>query len=117
MEPIAQPLHLRRFDPTPRAIAPAEVNPDAALIFDVRREADFNASGEIVPGALWKNPDRIDAWIGAVPLTLDLVVYCVRGGAVSSQVVDRLRRIGAKARYIEGGLDAWKAAGGRLARK
>lgn len=117
MEPIAQPLHLRRFDPTPRAIAPAEVNPDAALIFDVRREADFNASGEIVPGALWKNPDRIDAWIGAVPLTLDLVVYCVRGDTVSRQVVDRLRRIGAKARYIEGGLDAWKAAGGRLARK
>jgi rhodanese-related sulfurtransferase len=117
MEPIAQPLHLRRFDATPRAVAPAEVNPDALLIFDVRREADFNASGEIIPGALWKNPERIDAWIGAVPLTLDLVVYCEHGDALSRQVVDQLRRIGAKARYIEGGLDAWKAAGGRLARK
>jgi rhodanese-related sulfurtransferase len=117
MEPIAQPLHLRRFDATPRAIAPAAVNPDATLIFDVRREADFNASGELIPGALWKNPERIDAWIGAVPLTLDLVVYCEHGDAVSRQVVDHLRRIGAKARYIEGGLEAWKAAGGRLARK
>ena len=117
MEPIAQPLHLRRFDATPRAIAPAAVNPDATLIFDVRREADFNASGELIPGALWNNPERIDAWIGAVPLTLDLVVYCEHGDAVSRQVVDHLRRIGAKARYIEGGLEAWKAAGGRLARK
>ncbi|MEW6118843.1 MAG: rhodanese-like domain-containing protein [Pseudomonadota bacterium] len=101
----------------PRALAPGELNPDATLVFDVRREADFNASNEIIPGALWKNPDMIDAWIGAVPLTLDLVVYCVRGGSVSNLVVDRLQAIGAKARYIEGGIEAYKAAGGKLARK
>ena len=117
MEPIAQPLHLRRFDATPRAIAPAAVNPDATLIFDVRREADFNASGELIPGALWKNPERIDAWIGAVPRTLDVVIYCVRGGAVSNSVVDRLQAAGVKARFIEGGFEAWKAAGGKVAAK
>lgn len=102
---------------TPHTITPFELDLDRTLVFDVRREVDFNASTEIIPGALWKNPDRIDAWIGAVPLTLDLVVYCVRGGAISSMVVDRLQAVGAKARFIEGGIEAYKAAGGRLARK
>lgn len=97
-----------------RTIKPAKVNPDTTLVFDVRREADYAASGEIIPGALWKNPDKIDAWIEAVPRTLDVVVYCVRGGEVSNAVVDRLHAAGVKARYIEGGLEAYKAAGGRI---
>ena len=101
----------------PRTIRPSELDPDATLVFDVRREADYAASSEIIPGALWKNPDKIDAWIGALPRTLDVVVYCVRGGAVSNSVVDRLQAAGVKARFIEGGIEAWKAAGGKIARK
>ncbi|HMA12231.1 MAG TPA: rhodanese-like domain-containing protein [Steroidobacteraceae bacterium] len=100
-----------------RVIKPARLDPDAVLVFDVRREADYAASTEAIPGALWKNPDKIDAWIGAVPRTVDVVVYCVRGGEVSNQVVDRLQAAGVKARYVEGGLEAYKAAGGKLARK
>ena len=101
----------------PRTIAPGKVDPDAALVFDVRREADYAASNEIIPGAMWKNPDKIDAWIGALPLTLDVVIYCVRGGSVSNSVVDRLQAAGVKARFIEGGIEAYKAAGGKIARK
>ena len=86
-------------------------------MFDVRRESDYAASNETIPGALWKNPDKIDAWIGAVPRTLDVVIYCVRGGAVSNDVVDRLQAAGVKARFIEGGLEAWKAAGGKVVPK
>lgn len=82
-----------------------------------RREADYAASNEIIPGALWKNPDKIDAWIGALPLTQDVVIYCVRGGTVSNSVVDRLQAAGIKARFIEGGLEAYKLAGGKIARK
>lgn len=100
-----------------RTIKPTKVNPDRTLVFDVRREADYAASDETIPGALWKNPDKIDAWIEAVPRTLDVVVYCVRGGEVSNAVVDRLQAAGVKARYIEGGLEAYKAAGGKVDRK
>lgn len=100
-----------------RTIKPAKVDPDATLVFDVRRETDYLASNEIIPGALWKNPDKIDAWVGAVPRTLDVVIYCVRGGALSNTVVDRLHAAGVKARYIEGGLEAYKAGGGKIARK
>jgi rhodanese-related sulfurtransferase len=124
MEPGTQPLKrcgcgtpTEKCPDLPRTIAPAKLDPDATLVFDVRREADFAASSEIIPGAMWKNPDKIDAWIGAVPLTLDVVIYCVRGGSVSNSVVDRLQAAGVKARYIEGGIEAWKAAGGKLVRK
>ena len=101
----------------PRTIAPADLDPDTTLVFDVRRESDYAASNESIPGALWKNPDKIDAWIEAVPRTLDVVIYCVRGGSVSNSVVDRLQAAGVKARFIEGGLEAYKAAGGKVAKK
>ena len=124
MEPGTQPLKrcgcgtpTEKCPDLPRTLAPADLNPDATLVFDVRREADYAASNETLLGAMWKNPDKIDAWIGALPLTLDVVVFCVRGGSVSNSVVDRLQAAGVKARYIEGGIEAWKAAGGKIVAK
>jgi rhodanese-related sulfurtransferase len=98
----------------PRTLHPAKLNPDRALVLDVRRAADYAASNEIIPGAFWKDPEKIDAWITALPKTQDVVIYCVRGGSVSNSVIDRLHAEGIKARYIEGGIEAYKAAGGKL---
>ena len=124
MEPTPQPLKrcgcatpTEKCPDAPRTIKAAELDPDTTLVFDVRREADYAASGETIPGAMWKNPDKVDAWIGALPLTLDVVIYCVRGGGVSNSVVDRLQAAGIKARFIEGGIEAFKAAGGEVAAK
>jgi rhodanese-related sulfurtransferase len=124
MEPTAQPLKRcgcgspsEKCEELARTIKPAQLDPDTTLVFDVRREADYAASNETIPGALWKNPDKIDAWIGAVPRTLNVVIYCVRGGSVSNSVVDRLQAAGVKARFIEGGLEAYKAAGGKIVPK
>jgi len=100
-----------------RTIKPENLNPDSVLLLDVRREADHTASNEALPGALWKNPEEIDAWVGALPRTQDVVIYCVRGGGVSNSVVDRLQAEGVKARFIEGGIEAYKAAGGKIATK
>lgn len=100
-----------------RTIKPETLNPDDTLVLDVRREADYTASNETIPGAFWKNPEKIDAWIGALPKTQDVVIYCARGGSVSNSVVDRLQAAGVKARFIEGGLEGYKAAGGRVAPK
>jgi rhodanese-related sulfurtransferase len=100
-----------------RTIKPQDLNPDDTLVLDVRREADYAASNETIPGAFWKNPDKIDAWISALPKSQEVVIYCVRGGEVSNSVVDRLHAEGIKARFIEGGIEAYKAVGGKLARK
>lgn len=124
MEPTPQPLKrcgcgnpTEKCPDLPRTIQPAELNPDTTMVFDVRREADYAASSESIPGAIWKNPEKIDAWIEAMPRTQDVVIYCVRGGGVSNSVVDRLQAAGVKARFIEGGIEAWKAAGGKIVAK
>lgn len=100
-----------------RTIKPENLNPDDALVLDVRREADYAASNETIPGAFWKNPEKIDAWIGALPKKQDVVIYCVRGGSVSSSVVGRLHAEGIKARFVEGGIEGYKSAGGKIAKK
>ncbi|MDP1863224.1 MAG: rhodanese-like domain-containing protein [Thiobacillus sp.] len=124
MKPTPQPLKQcgsgsppEKNSNAPRTIPASEVNPDSVLVFDVRREADYAASNEIIPGAMWKNPDKIDIWVNALPRTLDVVIYCVRGGGVSNSVVDRLQAEGVKARFIEGGIEAYKAAGGKVMAK
>ena len=100
------------------------ISPDALkdvlneiVMLDVRRENDYAASGDVMPGSLWRNPEAIDAWLDEVPMDRDVVIYCVRGGSVSNSVVDRLQTAGVRARYIEGGIEGWKAAGGPVVAK
>jgi len=45
------------------------------------------------------------------------VLYCVRGGSVSNSVLDNLRAKQINARFIEGGIVAWKEAGGTVVAK
>ena len=101
------------------SIAPADFRSirHRALVLDVRRKADYDASAEIVPDAFWKDPEQIRRWIGALPKTHDIVVYCVRGGALSQDIAARLRDEGIKARYIVGGLEGYKTAGGKVVAK
>lgn len=90
---------------------------EQATVLDVRRRADLDASNEAIPGASWKDPEQIDQWIGAVSKKDDVVIYCVRGGGVSNSVVDRLHAAGVNARFIEGGIEGYKAAGGKVTAK
>ena len=90
---------------------------DSAMVLDVRRKVDIEASTDTVPGASWKDPEQIDQWIGALPKNHDVVIYCVRGGGVSNSVVDRLQAEGVHARFIEGGIEGYKAAGGKVITK
>ena len=90
---------------------------DSAMVLDVRRKADIEASTDTVPGASWKDPEQIDQWIGTLPKNHDVVIYCVRGGGVSNSVVDRLQADGIQARFIEGGIEGYKAADGKVITK
>lgn len=80
---------------------------DVELI-DVRRQTDRDADPEGIAGAQWRDPEQIDQWLGELPQNKDIVIYCVRGGSVSNAVLDRLLAAGHRARYIEGGLAAWR---------
>ena len=78
------------------------------LVLDVRRNADYETDKEMIPGALRRNPEKVDEWVQEMPRDKDVVVYCIRGGSVSNSVVDKLLTAGVSVRYIEGGWEAWK---------
>lgn len=86
-------------------------------LIDIRRSDDFKASDDIVSGAEWKDPAKIDDWISTVPNEGQVIIYCVKGGGVSNSVVDRLQADGINAQFIEGGLEGLKSAGGPIERK
>ncbi len=76
-------------------------------LLDVRRKVDYEASPHKIPGAQWRDPEKIDSWIEELPAGRKTVVYCVKGGSVSQSVTDRLRREGHDAVYLVGGLKSW----------
>ncbi|HYA38526.1 MAG TPA: thiosulfate sulfurtransferase GlpE [Candidatus Methylomirabilis sp.] len=82
------------------------------LLLDVRRRTDYDTDGQKIPGAAWLDPDRLAQWSTALPLDRQIVVYCARGGTVSNSIVDQLQAKGIKACFIEGGIEAWRQAGG-----
>lgn len=87
------------------------------FILDVRRVADRDAAPAHLPGAHWKNPEQLAEWADSLPKDQDIVLYCARGGSVSNGVVDALQAKGLKARFIEGGIEGWKAVGGEVSAK
>ncbi|MDP1606648.1 MAG: rhodanese-like domain-containing protein [Rhodocyclaceae bacterium] len=102
-----------------RTITPAQLQTEFAdkLILDVRRGSDLAASTEQLAGARWQDPEKLADWAGTLPPDKDIIIYCVRGGSVSNGVIDALHAKGLKARFIEGGIEGWKTAGGKLAAK
>ena len=86
-------------------------------VIDVRRKDDLAADNTAIPGATWHDPEQIGTWSESLPNDKEIVLYCVRGGSVSNSVLDTLQAKGLKARYIEGGIAAWKDAGGNIVQK
>jgi rhodanese-related sulfurtransferase len=82
------------------------------LVIDVRRNERFLESPYVVKGSLRRDPARVDDWRNTLPRAASVVVYCVHGHEVSQNVA---RALGA--RYLDGGIEAWRANGGDLLRK
>jgi rhodanese-related sulfurtransferase len=104
-----------------RTITPNDLKPPvekkSVIVLDVRRQNDFASDTVTLPGAHWRNPEQMAEWSKSLPKNQEVVIYCARGGSVSNSVLDQLLGQGFKARFIEGGIEAWKAAGGPTAAK
>jgi rhodanese-related sulfurtransferase len=83
------------------------------MLIDVRRSSDVAADPSSIPGAEWRDPEKVAEWSKDLPRDRPFVVYCVRGGSVSNAVLDVLKDKGVTAQYLEGGLAGWKAAGNK----
>jgi rhodanese-related sulfurtransferase len=82
------------------------------LVIDVRKVPTFLGAPDLIRGALRRDPLRVDEWMRTLPQDADVVVYCVHGHEVSQGAAKALG-----AHYLEGGIEAWRAAGGALAAK
>jgi len=86
----------------------------SVTLLDVRRKADYAAEPDLIPGAAWRDPEQVESWSRELPKERPVVVYCVKGGSVSQSITATLTGQQVNARFIEGGLKAWKEAGGGL---
>lgn len=98
-------------------IANTNKESNEAMILDVRRDNDYEASEEIISKSNWQDPSKMDDWVGSIPKDKQVIIYCVFGGGVSNSVVDRLQAEGINAQFIEGGIEGLKKAGGTVVQK
>ena len=96
---------------TPFSISPSDLLPligtaNAPVLLDVRRDAAFEASAQMIAGSLRCAPQDVAAW-GAANVALhskEIVVYCVYGHNVSADACSCLRALGFKALALAGGI-------------
>ena len=89
----------------------------APFIIDVRREPAFSADTHLIAGATWRDPFSVNDWAKFLPRHRSVLVYCVHGHEISKNTADALCAAGIQARYLQGGIEAWRAAGGVTAKK
>jgi Fe-Mn family superoxide dismutase len=83
-------------------------------LIDARPKHYVSRTQEIAAGATWRDPERVQEWMGELSKTEPVVVYCVYGFHVGCRTAIALREAGFDARYMKGGHYGWKAAGGAV---
>ncbi len=89
----------------------------APLLIDVRRQAAFDVDTQMIAGATWRDPFTVADWAKFLPRHREVVVYCVHGHEISKNAAAALASAGMSARYLEGGIEGWRASGGMLCSK
>jgi superoxide dismutase, Fe-Mn family len=81
-------------------------------IIDTRPRHYTTKAQDIMEGAVWRDPERLEEWIGTLSKTEPVVTFCVYGFHIGCQTATALRNAGFDARYMSGGHYAWKAIKG-----
>ena len=81
-------------------------------IIDTRPRHYSTRAQDMVECAVWRDPERIEDWIGTLSKDEPVVTFCVYGFHIGCQSAAALRKAGFDARYMLGGHYAWKAING-----
>jgi Fe-Mn family superoxide dismutase len=115
---VAPPRRLEQpeFGDLP-AISPEEVQEmlhagRRVQVIDTRPRHYATRAQDIVDGAVWRDPERLEEWIGTLSKDAPVVTFCVYGFHIGCQTAAALRAAGFDARYMAGGHYAWKAIRG-----
>jgi Fe-Mn family superoxide dismutase len=87
-------------------------NGSGAQIIDARQRDHMSRHVDLMAGATWRDPDRVDEWIAQLTPDQPVAVYCAYGFDVGCNVTKTLIERGFDARFVRGGVSAWYAAGG-----
>lgn len=87
--------------------------PGAPTIIDVRTQEDFDADPRLLPASVRRDALAVTGWAPEFA-GHNVVVVCQKGQKLSQGVTAWLLREGIRAETLEGGFDAWSAAGGLL---
>lgn len=81
-------------------------------ILDNRPRHYTTKAPEIMAGAVWRDPERIEEWMGELSKEDPVVTYCVYGFHTGCETAIALRNAGFNASYMTGGHYGWKAMKG-----
>ena len=83
-------------------------------IIDTRPRHYVTKAHDMMAGAVWRDPERLDQWIGELSKSDPVVTFCVYGFHIGCETAASLRKAGFDARYMAGGHYAWKAIKGEV---
>jgi superoxide dismutase, Fe-Mn family len=79
---------------------------------DARPRHYVSRTQDIIEGAVWRDPERVQEWARELSKSDPVIVFCVYGFHVGCSAAAALREAGFDAKYMKGGHSAWKAIGG-----
>src|SRR5258706_7799528 len=83
-------------------------------VIDVRPQHYVSRTQEIIEGAVWRDPERVQEWAGELSKSDPVVVFCMYGFDMGCKTAIALRDAGFDAKYMKGGHSGWRAIGGAL---
>jgi len=92
-------------------------SPRWPVVLDVRRAPAYEKDPETLPAAVRCPPEEVEAFAASLAAGTEAVCVCVHGHEVSQGAASALRARNVAARYLEGGIEAWRAAGAAALRK
>jgi Fe-Mn family superoxide dismutase len=87
------------------------------VVLDVRPAKDYEADKVVIPGALRRDPEKVEEWAKDVPKGKPVLLYCNFGLSVSQDAVAALRQKGIDAAIVGCGMAGWRAIGAPTAPK
>jgi rhodanese-related sulfurtransferase len=87
----------------------ASISADGDTIHSVRlldivaARVSISRQQDIMDGAIWRDPERVDDWVGELSKSEPVVVFCAYGFHVGCKTAIALREKGFDAVYMKGG--------------
>src|SRR5258707_9363907 len=92
-------------------------NGSGVQIVDARQRDHMSRHVDLMAGATWRDPDRVEEWIAELTPRKPPAGYCPDGFPHRANLAEPPSQHGLHPRFVRGGVSAWYASGGARALK